>query len=178
VLIYDIANSQFKTNEISMGVKSPDWYLRKHHFYLTWDFVWHHNFSTARNDELRSIFRVDADLHQFWKVYIRTLSLNENMWKYFASETDNPINPAVDLLKSFNFFNTEDRKASNFKLKTISFGFVRDLHEWELIFDYTGSRELIPNGTTYRWEQTFTIALGLKQVEGVRIHTSVNRYTY
>ena len=178
VLIYDISDSRFKTNEISMGVKSPDWYLRMHHFYLTWDFVWHHNFSTARNDELRSIFRVDADLHQFWKVYIRTLSLNEQMWKYFPSETDNPINPVVDLLKSFNFFNTEDRKASNFKLKTISFGFVRDLHEWELIFDYTGSRELIPNGTTYRWEQTFTIALGLKQVEGVRIHTSVNRYTY
>jgi hypothetical protein len=175
VLIYDIVNSRFKTNEFSMGVKSPDWYVRNHHFYLTWDMVWHHNFITPRADELRSIFRIDADLHRYWKVYMRTLSLNENMWRYFKSETDNPINPALDLLKSFNFFSTEDRKASNFKLKSISFGFVRDLHEWELIFDYTGSRDLVPDGTTYRWEQTFTIALGLKQVEGVRIHTSVDR---
>jgi hypothetical protein len=178
VLIYDIEQSRFKTNEVSTSVKSPDWYIRKHHFYLTWDFVWHHNFITPRVDELRSIFRVDADIHRFWKVYLRTLSLNENMWRYFPSETENPINPVKDLLMSFNFFNSEDRKASNFKLKTISFGFVRDLHEWELIFDYTGQRSLIPDGTAYRWEQTFTISLGLKQVEGVRIHTSVDRYTY
>ena len=66
---------------------------------------------------------------------------------------------------------------ANFKLKTISFGFVRDLHEWELQFDYTGGRELLPSGTTYRWEQTFSVSLGLKPVEGVRIHTSVDRYT-
>ena len=178
VLVYDIVNSRFQTNEFSMGVKSPDWYIRKHHFYVTWDLVWHHNFITPRADELRSIFRIDADIHRYWKVYLRTLSLNENMWRYYSSETENPINPAVDLLKSFNFFNTEDRKASNFKLKTISFGFVRDLHEWELIFDYTGRRELIPNGTTYYWEQTFSISLGLKQVEGVRIHTSVDRASY
>ena len=178
VLIYDIVDSRFETNEFSMGVKSPDWYLRMHHFFISWDLVWHHNFITPRVDDLRSIFRIDADLHRYWKVYLRTLSLNENMWRYYSSETENPINPVVDLLKSFNFFNTEDRKASNFKLKTISFGFVRDLHEWELVFDYTGRRELIPNGTTYRWEQTFSISLGLKKVEGVRIHTSVDRYTY
>lgn len=176
VLVYSIVESRFKTNQFSMGVTSPDWYLRRQHFLISWDLVWHHNFVTPRVDELRSIFRIDADLHRYWKVYIRSLSMNENMWRYFPSETDDPINPLVDLLKSFNFFNTDDRKASNFKLKTISFGFVRDLHEWELIFDYTGDRELTPNGTTYRWEQTFSISLGLKKVEGVRIHTSVDRY--
>jgi len=79
----------------------------------------------------------------------------------------------IDLLKSFNFFNTDDRKASYFKLKTVSFGFVRDLHEWELIFDYTGDRVLAPGGDSYYWEQTFSISLGLKKIESVRVHRTV-----
>jgi hypothetical protein len=98
------------------------------------------------------------------------------MWRYFPDAAgDEYVNPFYDLLRSFNFFNDDDRKASNFKLKTVSFGFVRDLHEWELYFDYTGDRVLTSDGSTYRWDQTFTIGIGLKRVENVNVYTTIER---
>jgi lipopolysaccharide assembly outer membrane protein LptD (OstA) len=179
VLNYSIVESRFKTNRFVFGTASPDVNIGRHSFTVGWDLEWNHNFVNPDVDQLSSIFYADARLYRYWKVYTRTLSLNEDMWRYFPNSARargvEPINPLVDLLKSFNFFNTEDRKASNFKLKSISFGFVRDLHEWELYFDYTGNRILTPDGSTYQWEQTFTIGLGLKKVEGVDVYTTLQR---
>jgi len=177
VLVYSIVDSRFKTNQFSFGYTSPDIPMGRNKVTVSWDLEWHHNFINPVVDYLQSIFRVDADIRQFWKFYVRTLSLNEDIWRYFPSVAESrgaePINPLQDLLKSFNFFNTDARKASYFKLKNVSFGFVRDLHEWELFFDYTGNRVLLPGGGTYQWEQTFTIGLGLKKVEDARIYTTV-----
>ncbi len=80
----------------------------------------------------------------------------------------------LDLLKSYNFFNRDDRKSSHFKLKSLSFGLVRDLHDWELRFDYTGNRELAFDGSKFEWDQTFSISISLKEVESVDMHTSFN----
>jgi lipopolysaccharide assembly outer membrane protein LptD (OstA) len=174
VLVYDIAGSQFKTNQLVFGYTSPDLQVGKNELVFSWDLVWQHNFINPFVDELRSVFRIDADMYRYWKFYIRSLSLNEEMWRYYRDTAgDSYVNPFLDLLRSFNFFNTNDRKASSFKLKSVSLGFVRDLHEWELMFDFTGDRKLLPDGSAYYWEQTFTISLGLKRVEGARVHTTL-----
>jgi lipopolysaccharide assembly outer membrane protein LptD (OstA) len=179
VLNYSIVESRFKTNQFIFGTTSPDVKLGRQSFSVGWDLQWNHNFVNPDVDQLWSIFHADAHFHRYWKVYATSLSVNEDMWLYFPDSARargrEPLNPLVDLLKSFNFFNTDDRKASNFKLKSISFGFVRDLHEWELYFDYTGNRILTTDGRTYQWEQTFTIGLGLKKVESANVYTTVQR---
>ena len=72
-----------------------------------------------------------------------------------------------------NFFSNEDRKASYFKMKSISFGFIRDLRDWEMRFDYTGNRELSYDGTRYIWDNTYSISMGLKDVSSVNLHTVI-----
>jgi lipopolysaccharide assembly outer membrane protein LptD (OstA) len=174
VLVYDIAGSQFKTNQLVFRVESPELEAAKHKLVLSWDLVWQHNFINPFVDELRSVLRIDADIHRYWTFYVRSISLNEEMYHYFRNTAgDGYVNPLLDLLRSFNFFNTNDRKASYFKLKSVSLGFVRDLHEWQLMFDYTGNRTLQPDGSAYFWDQTFSISLGLKKVESVKVHTTL-----
>jgi lipopolysaccharide assembly outer membrane protein LptD (OstA) len=176
VLVYDIAGSQFKTNQLVFGLTSPEMQVAKNKLLLSWDLTWQHNFINPFVDELRSIFRIDADMYRYWKFYVRSLSLNEEMWHYYRDTAGGSyVNPFLDLVRSFNFFNTDDRKVSYFKLKSVSLGFVRDLHEWELAFDFTGNRKLLPDGSAYYWEQTFSISLGLKKVESARIHTTLQK---
>jgi hypothetical protein len=111
---------------------------------------------------------------KYMSAYFKVLSRNEELWRYFPSAARErglePVNPATDLLKSFNFFDRSDREESNFKLKSISLGLIRDLHDWELQLDYTGTRDLSYDGTRYVWDNIFSISIGLREVESVKAH--------
>jgi hypothetical protein len=56
-------------------------------------------------------------------------------------------------------------------MKGISLGLIHDLHDWELRVDYTGNRQLSFDGNRYIWNNTYSISLGLKEIESLRIHT-------
>ena len=169
-LVYDIAGSKFKSNSFILNYSSKAIYLGNREITVSWELDWAHNFVNPFLDTLRSTFGVTAQVHPYWTVYLSVLSRNDDIWKYYKSG-DEKINPAVDFLKSFNFFNIEDRKESNFKMKSISLGFVHDLHDWEMRFDYTGNRELSYDGSKYIWNNTYSISIGLKEVRDLLIHT-------
>ena len=57
-------------------------------------------------------------------------------------------------------------------MKSISLGFVHDLHDWELRFDYTGTRELSYDGSKYIWDNVYSVSLGLKEAENIALHTT------
>jgi hypothetical protein len=177
-LVYDIADSRFRENEFSLNYKSKPIYLGNREFTLWWDLKWNHNFINPVVDTLRSNLGVNAQVHRFWTLYLSVRSWNDDIWRYFPEVAEEkgvePINPFVDLLKSFNFFNAEDRKESYFKMKGISVGFIHDLHDWELMFDYTGTRELSYDGKQYIWDNIFTVSVGLKEVENIKVHTKYN----
>jgi len=177
-LVYDIAGSRFKTNSFILDYSSSALYLRDREITVNWNIDWEHNFVNPLLDTLRSIFGINAQIHRYWTLYFSVLSRNDDIWRYIpksASERGvKRINPVVDLLKSFNFFNVDDRKASYFKMKGISMGFVHDLHDWEMRFDYTGNRELSFDGSKYLWNNTYSISIGLKEVEGLIIHREYN----
>jgi hypothetical protein len=174
--VYDIANSRPKTNSFILNYNSDDIYLQKHLFNVDWELDWEHNFIDPLLDVLHSTFEVDMVFHRYLTLYFSVYSRNENVWRYFPSIASDrgveTVNPVVDLLRSFNFFNVEDRKSSNFKLKSISVGLIRDLHDWQLKFDYTGNRELSYDGSRYLWNNTFSVSIGLKEVEDMDIHTT------
>ena len=171
--VYDITNSRPKTNSFILNYNSDDIYLQQHRFNVDWELDWEHNFNDPLLDVLHSTFEVDMVFHRYLTLYFSVYSRNENVWRYFSSIAGSEtVNPVVDLFRSFNFFNVEDRKSSNFKLKSISLGLIRDLHDWQLKFDYTGNRELSYDGLRYLWNNTFSVSIGLKEVEDVDIHTT------
>ena len=171
-LVYDISRSRFKENSFGLNYRSNSIYLGGGEFSIEWDVEWRHFFVNPLLDTLVSEFGVNAPVHPNWTLYLTVVSRNDDMWRYFPKTAGRPINPLIDLLKSFNFFNSDDRKESNFKMKSISLGFVHDLHDWELRFDYTGTRELSYDGSKYIWDNVYSVSLGLKEAENIALHTT------
>ena len=159
-----------------MNYYNDDIYLQKSRFTVDWELDWEHNFVDPLLDVFSSTFEVNMALYRYLTLYFSVYSRNEDVWRYFpdiaSARGVEPVNPIVDLLRSFNFFNVEDRKSSGFKLKSISFGLIRDLHDWQIKFDYTGNREIAYDGSRYLWNNIFSVSIGLKEVEDVNIHTT------
>jgi hypothetical protein len=174
IFIYDIAQGQPSTNQFGFTCSTRELPVWGNLVTISWGLDWYHYFTNPVLDTLESIFQVDIAFRRYMSGYFKVLSRNEELWRYFPDAARErgaePVNPLTDLLKSFNFFSRKDREESNFKLKAISFGLIRDLHDWELTFDYTGSRNLSFDGTRFVWDNTFSISIGLKEVEGVNVH--------
>jgi hypothetical protein len=66
-----------------------------------------------------------------------------------------------DLLKSFNFFNKQDRYESSFKLKSIVVDMVHHMHDWDLTLRYEGKPllETLAGKPVYTWSDSFSILL-------------------
>lgn len=177
IFVYDLQDSRAKTNSFILSYGRDDIYLRDRQFSVQWDLEWEHSFINPLLDTLYSKFGVTAHVHRFLTLYFSVLSRNDSVWRYIPKVSKeqglDPINPLEDLLKSFNFFNRDDRESSLFKMKSISFGFIRDLHDWELKFDYTGNRELSYDESSYLWNNTYSVSIGLKEVEEVNISSKI-----
>jgi hypothetical protein len=161
-----------KTNGFRLNYASKAIYLRKCEIKARWDLIWEHNFPDPLLDVFSSVFGVDAKPHPLWTFSFGVLSRNEDFWKYFSKTNPDPVNPLNDLLKSFNFFDKDDREESNFKLKGVMVGFSRDLHDWLLTASYRGDVELSYDRESYEWNNTFTVGLSLNNVPNADISAS------
>ncbi|MEW5817259.1 MAG: hypothetical protein AB1798_17920, partial [Spirochaetota bacterium] len=94
-------------------------------------------------------------VYKFLDLQFSMNSENKNTFRYFKAFSDRidqePINPLTDLLKSFNVFNIDDRKASYFKAKNISLRAIHHLHDWDLTFEYIGKPELKTDAEGYKY---------------------------
>jgi lipopolysaccharide assembly outer membrane protein LptD (OstA) len=93
-------------------------------------------------------------------------SSNNMMYTYFPGYADKVgierREPLKDLLKSFNFFNNDDRYESHFKLASISLEFVHHLDDWDLSVSYTGKPELLTyadGSRQFTWDSILGIYL-------------------
>jgi len=174
-LIYDIACTHFKINNLALDYSSKSINLWGRDFDINWNIAWNHNFLDPIVDSLTSSYTMECQIFPSLNFYVGFLSRNDSIWKYIPAVAKKngvkSLNPLVDLAKSFNFFNVDDRKESNFKLKEINFGLTHDLHEWELKFDYTGRREISYDKNRYVWNNTYTISIGLKKIKDVNFNT-------
>ena len=80
---------------------------------------------------------------------------------FMAEAGREAVNPVIDLLQSFNFFDENSRQSSHFNLKTISLEAVHKLEDWDLSLSFSGEPEL--NTTEdiyfYEWQTTFTVMM-------------------
>jgi len=106
-------------------------------------------------------FTLKYFLYKFLEFSITTNSYNNRTYQYFPGLVPSWVNPITDLLKSFNFFNTEDRKASAFKIKSVVLDMVHHMHDWDLTFRYEGKPllETLAGKPVYTWSDSFSILL-------------------
>jgi hypothetical protein len=94
------------------------------------------------------------------KIHFEIASQNSKMYLYY---TDDPITKESgvqsffeDIGRSLNFANIDDRRKSNFKLKSIIFSVEHKLHDWNLKFQYTGLPQKSDFSGRYYWENNFS----------------------
>jgi len=128
---------------------------------------WSMNLEEFTNNRLDLSFSYRFLLHKMLEFTIRTTSYNEATFLYFdrmVQELDNASGVSAeraslleDLWNSFRFFDSDARKASNFKLGSISVDAVHYLHDWNLILSYQGQPTL--DEQSYAWQSSFSILL-------------------
>lgn len=120
------------------------------------------------------------ELFEFMTLTFKSVSTNTAIYKYFPAYTDvvgvSTLNVFEDLLKSFNFFDSNDRYESNFNLSTISLGLTHDLHDWELTIAYSGKPYVdetveVPQ---YEWENELSIYLNWKAVKDIKTEIEID----
>jgi hypothetical protein len=118
----------------------------------------------------QSVFNFSWDftvnIHRFLYLSLEVVSWNRKIYLYYQPWATQAgaawVNPFYDLIRSFNFFDRDDRIASSFNLKSISLTFVHDLHDWDLSFDLSVSQVLRLNESgqeEYQWLPTFNLLL-------------------
>ncbi|HUI69863.1 MAG TPA: hypothetical protein VL354_05035 [Spirochaetia bacterium] len=104
-------------------------------------------------NELDFTFNLNFSIYKFLDITFSSVSYNNQTYLYFAPYN---VNPLTDLLKSFNFFNVQDRYQSNFKIRSLSVKLVHHLRDWDLSFEYSGSPQLNSATNAIEWTPAFT----------------------
>jgi lipopolysaccharide assembly outer membrane protein LptD (OstA) len=106
-------------------------------------------------------FTLKYILYKFLEFSITTNSYNNQTYRYFPGMTNDRVPLITDLLKSFNFFNIQDRYESAFKLKSIVVDMVHHMHDWDLTLRYEGKPMLETQAgrPVYTWSDSFSIML-------------------
>jgi hypothetical protein len=117
-------------------------------------------------------------IYQFMDIVFKVEVYNNNVYRYIpAFVTDvntallddygisagiTPVNPLEDLLRSFNFFNLEDRYNSFFKLKALTLEFAHYMDDWVLKISFSGVfqyKRYSDGSQQYEWTPSFNFSL-------------------
>ncbi len=99
----------------------------------------------VRDNSFSFDLRLGLQIHRFLDLSFRSSSVNRHLYRYLPGTAeqagDRWVNPIVDLARSFNFLNSEDRIASAFKLESLRFEALHRLGDWNLSLAYQGRPE-------------------------------------
>jgi lipopolysaccharide assembly outer membrane protein LptD (OstA) len=111
-------------------------------------------------------YTLSFSVYRMLDIKFSAQSSNNMMYTYFSGYADKVgierRDPLKDLIHSFDFFNTDNRYESHFKLATISLEIIHHLDDWDLSFSYTGKPELLTmsDGTRqFTWDSVLGIYL-------------------
>ena len=111
------------------------------------------------------------EVAEFLDLQFRVSSANNTIYRYIPAFTEElgvtTQDPIEDLLKSFNFFNRDDRLESKFNLQDISFSLIHYMHDWQLNMEYTGRPELNEENE-YTWRSEFSIFVQWNPIPEIR----------
>lgn len=116
---------------------------------------------------------------EFLDLNFKSESVNRAFYRYipgFSEEVGlaNTVNPFEDLLKSFNFFNKNDRVASNFNLSLLDITAVHHMKDWDLNLTYSGKPEKDDTSKQYIWESSFSIFLIWKPIPEIKKEIAIS----
>jgi len=124
---------------------------------------WLLNFNTVTDSKFTITANLNFAIYKFLELQFSASSYNNRLYKYFPAlqakvqHVDPELKDIViDLLKSFNFLNIDDRQNSDFKMRYVTIKLVHHLEDWDFTLDFTGKYEKSADGTKTDWSPVFS----------------------
>lgn len=143
--------------------------------------AWNANLLRYTESSLRLSLSSRLVIHEFAAMALSFASTNNQAYVYIPSLAEGvgrePRNAAVDLLRSFNFFNRDARIQSGFNLETVRFDLIHDLGDWELTVGYGGSPELITatdGSRSYDWRGLLEIGVRWRPISELSSNITID----
>ena len=117
---------------------------------------------------------VTCTIFEFIDIKFSSSSKNDSIARYYQNMMDLEVpfpgeqNILIDLLKSFNFFNEQDRTSSGFKLSSLNLDVVHHLHDWTLNFKTSVKPELDKDAKKYKFEPTISLVVQWKPISDIK----------
>jgi hypothetical protein len=127
---------------------------------------WYLNLAKYTDNLLDFSLTLTLSIHKALDFSFSSVSTNGKTYRYVPglpeAVGETWVNPLLDLLWSYNFFNPSDRSRSAFKIRSLSVKAVQHLPDWDLTFQYQGSPQLRAdpsdgNRLKYMWTPTISI---------------------
>ncbi len=134
---------------------------------------WYQNLQKYTDNLLDFSVNLNLSVYKFLDFTFSSYSSNSKTYRYIpgwaasVGETGldpSQTNPFLDLLNSFDFFTADSvkhRTETGFKIGTLSVKGVQHLHDWDLVFQYQGSPQLLADPVSgklrYTWSPAFSI---------------------
>jgi len=121
------------------------------------------NLQRFTESSLGLAFSADVLVHRFMRLSLQTRSSNSQGYVYVGELAERVGRERrsflLDLARSFNVFDRDDRVASAFNLQSIQLNAVHDLGDWDLTVGYSGAPAL--ETVEYWIERGFTLPEGV-----------------
>ncbi len=113
-----------------------------------------------RDNSFTFDLRLGLQIFRFLELSFTSTSVNRHLYSYLPGAAARAgvrwVNPLVDLARSFNFLNDDDRTASRFKLESLRVAALHRLGDWNLTLAYQGRPEQ-HEGQEIRWTAALSI---------------------
>lgn len=153
--------------EISTGKASKEIYSWKNRIHTSAgiEASWELSLTDYLDNEFSCICSLDLSIAEFLDLTFSSISKNTATYTYFLGETgvDTP-GILEDLLMSFNFFDREDRVASNFNLDSIQLGIVHYMQDWDLHADASAGIGYDSDSESWEWIPEISVYLQWKAI--------------
>ena len=143
--------------------------------------AWEMDLQKFTENSLLFNFGFDLNVSKFLDLSFSTVSENNSTYRYFPKYAEEMgeewVNPFDDLLKSFNFFDTNSRYESFFKLKSIECKAIHHLHDWDLTLEYSGEPKLYTpdsGSREWRWDSKLTILMQWNPIPEIKSDISIS----
>lgn len=126
------------------------------------DTAWNINLNQPTDNVFGFKWTQEFKLYKFLDLQLSFSATNKSMYLYFPWWRDElgiptEYNFFTDLFKSFNIFNTQDRRDSQFNMDRIDLSLIHHLRSWDLTIEYSGWPALDSDATQYRWKSEFSL---------------------
>jgi len=126
------------------------------------DISWDISLKQFTNNVLEFRWSQEFHIHKFLDLKLSLASANQSMYLYFPWWREElgisrNYNFFVDLLRSFNIFDAQERVNSHFNMSQVELNLVHHLRDWDLTVEYSGWPVLETQASLYKWKSTLSL---------------------